>query len=162
MPQWTLRSRIGPGEKWSGEHDLDTQVASEAVMGCGPLRREVASVRDWESRRSWAAMKAAVLGAGEGGGWFGFGFGSEDGGPVGVVCGRVRARSSMEWLRRVWRLVSGASWIGKSGLMVYVWFGAVRSFRERVCIPFYVSLVYININIYWGVWGEGVLVYVHP
>lgn len=53
------------GEKWSGAQDLETHVASEAVMGWGPLRRERASVRDWERRRSWAARKVAVLAVGD-------------------------------------------------------------------------------------------------
>lgn len=127
-PQCRLKSLGSRGAKWAGAHDLDTQVASDAVKGCGPFRSEAASPRDCESRRSWAAMKAAVLGIGDGGGSVAWGTGS------GVVCVRVRARSSMEWLRRACRLVSGARWIGRFGPMVYVWCGRVRSLKERVYI----------------------------
>lgn len=81
---------------------METQVASDAVRGCGPLRSEDASLRDCESRRSWAAMKVAVLEVGDGGGSVALRAAG------GVVCVRVRARSSIEWLRRAWRLVNGA------------------------------------------------------
>lgn len=109
-------------------------MASEAVRGCGPLRSEAASPRDCESRRSWAAMKVAVLGTGDGGG----SVEARGTGGGGAVCVRVRARSSMEWLRRAWRLVSEARWIGRSGLMVYAWCGRVRSLKERVYCRWYV------------------------
>lgn len=111
-----------------GEQDFDTQVASEAVRGWGPLSSEEASVRDWLSRRSCAAMKVAVERVGELGGDIGV---VVDGGEVCVI---VRARSSMEWLRRAWRFVSGARWMGESGEMVYVWCGWVRRRRARVYV----------------------------
>lgn len=87
-------------------------MASEAVRGWGPLRREEASVRDWLRRSSCAAMKVAVERVGEGGGDVGVAVGS------GEVCVRVRARSSMEWFSRAWRLVRGARWMGEVGEMV--------------------------------------------
>lgn len=79
-----------------GEQDLETQVASEAVRGWGPLRREEASVRECERRRSCAARKVAVESVGDGGGEGG----EERVGERGLVWVRVRVRSSMEWLRR--------------------------------------------------------------
>jgi len=42
-------------------------------------------------------------------------------------------RRSIEWVRRVWREVSGAMWIGWSGLMVRVWCGRVRMRMWMVC-----------------------------
>lgn len=99
------------GTKCSGPHDLLTQVASEAVSGCGPLSSEAASARDRLRRRSWAARKVAVLCVGEGGG-------EEREGEGGAVCVRVRARSSIEWLSRAWRVVSGATLMGAVGEMV--------------------------------------------
>lgn len=95
-----------------GEQDFETHVASEAVRGWGPLRSEEASVRDWLRRRSCAAMKVAVERVGDGGGEMGVAVGG------GEVCVMVRARSSMEWLSRAWRFVSGARWMGDVGEMV--------------------------------------------
>lgn len=77
-------------------------MASEAVRGWGPLRSEEASVRDWLRSSSCAAMKVAVERVGDEGGDRGV----VEGG--GEVCVKVRASSSMEWLSRAWRLVSGA------------------------------------------------------
>jgi hypothetical protein len=45
----------------------------------------------------------------------------------------VRLRMSMACVRREWRVVRGARWIGWSGLMVRVWWGRVRRRRWIVC-----------------------------
>lgn len=71
-------------------------------------------------------MKVAVERVGDGGGEIGV---VVTGGDVWVM---VSARSSMEWLRRAWRFVSGARWMGESGEMVYIWCGWVRRRRARV------------------------------
>lgn len=123
--------------KCRGEQDRDTQVASDAVRGCGPLRRLVASEREAERRRSCAARKVAVLEMGEGGG-------DAESGGGGKVCVRVRARSSIEWLRRAWRVVSGARRIGLVAAMVWVCQERVRRRRVRV----YVGKVGVSYSVY--------------
>jgi hypothetical protein len=62
MPRWKLSDGVGSegcgwasgGEKWDGAADAVVHDGSGVVKGCGPFRKEEASERDWERRRSWA------------------------------------------------------------------------------------------------------------
>ena len=86
------------------------------------MMRATASERDWERSRSWAERNC-------GGGTSGV---EGDGVAEGYEYERVRESRSMDWVRRACRVVSGARWIGWSGLMVRVWWGTVRRRRWMV------------------------------
>ncbi len=109
------------GRKWVGETEWVVHDGSAVVRGA-PFMRATASERDWESRRSWADRNC-------GGGTSGV---EGDGVADGYEYERVRESRSMDWVRRVCRVVNGARWIGWSGLMVRIWWGRVRRRRWMV------------------------------
>ncbi len=125
MLRWKLRERgweagapAAGGRKWLGDTEWEVQDGSATVTGA-PLRRDVASERDWERRRSWAERNC------------GGGMSEVEGAALaeGYEYDKVRASRSMECVRRAWRDVRGPRWIGWSGLIVRVWWGRVRRRR---------------------------------